>query len=101
MKLTRWEETLFNVLVNPIKKTDERKIESKLNYYYQILDTQDLVACRIGDVESNFAQEVSYTHFSYLITSSLKAHFPPTGGNDFISTHWHITVYFNPLFRHV
>ena len=56
MKVTRWEEKLFNVLVDPIKECiDERKIESKLNYYYQRLDTQDLlVAGRIGDVESNY-----------------------------------------------
>ena len=40
----------------PIKESiDERKIESKLNYYYQRLDTQDpVVAGRIGDVESNY-----------------------------------------------
>ena len=56
MKVTRWEEKLFNVLVDPIKESiDERKIESRLNYYYQRLDTQDLVvAGRIGDVESNY-----------------------------------------------
>ena len=56
MKVTRWEEKIFNVLVNPIKETtDERKIEIKLNYYYQSLDTQDLVvAGRISDVESNY-----------------------------------------------
>ena len=56
MKVTRWEEKLFNVLVDPIKESiDERKIESKLNYYYQRLDTQDLVvAGRIGDVENNY-----------------------------------------------
>jgi hypothetical protein len=56
MKVTRWEEKLFNVLVDPIKESiDERKIESRLNYYYQRLDTQDLVvAGRIGDVKNNF-----------------------------------------------
>jgi hypothetical protein len=56
MKVTRWEEKLFNVLVDPIKESiDERKIESRLNYFYQRLDTQDLVvAGRIGDVESNY-----------------------------------------------
>ena len=57
MKVTRWEEKLFNVLVDPIKEAiDERKVESKLNYYYhQRLDTQELVvAGRIGDVESNY-----------------------------------------------
>jgi len=56
MKVTRWEEKLFNVLVDPIKEAvDERKVESKLNYYYQRLDTQDLVvAGSIGDVESNY-----------------------------------------------
>ena len=56
MKVTRWEEKLFNVLVDPIKETiAERKIESKLNYYYQRLDTQDLVvAGGIGDVEINY-----------------------------------------------
>ena len=56
MKVTRQEEKLFNVLVDPIKETiDERKIERKLNYYYQRLDTQDLVvAGRIGDVKSNY-----------------------------------------------
>ena len=44
MNVTRWEENLFNMLVDPIKETiHERKIESKLNYYYQRLDTQDLV----------------------------------------------------------
>ena len=54
MKVTRWEENLFNALLDPIKETiDERKIESKLNYYYQRLDTQ-VVAGRIGDVESNY-----------------------------------------------
>ena len=41
MKVTRWEEKLFNVLVDPIKEAiDERKVESNLNYYYQRLDTQ-------------------------------------------------------------
>jgi len=42
--------------MDPIKETiDERKLESKLNYYYQRLDAQDLVvAGRIGDVESNY-----------------------------------------------
>ena len=56
MKVIRWEEKLFNVLVDPIKESVyERKIESKLNYYYQRLDTQDLVVVgRIGDVESNY-----------------------------------------------
>jgi len=56
MKVTQWEEKPYNVLVDPIKETiDERKIESKLNYYYQGLDTQDLVvAGRIGDVENNY-----------------------------------------------
>jgi len=56
MKVTRWEEKLFKVLLFPIKESvDERKIESKLNYYYQRLDTQDLVvAGRIGDVECNY-----------------------------------------------
>ena len=56
MKVTRWDEKLLNVLVDPIEETiDESKIESKLNYYYQRLDTQDLVvAGRIGDVESNY-----------------------------------------------
>jgi len=45
MKVTRWEKKLLNVLFDPIKETiDERKIESKLNYYYQSLDTQDLVS---------------------------------------------------------
>ena len=55
MKVTCWEVKLINVLVDPIKETiDESKIESKLNYYYQRLDTQDLVvASQIGDVESN------------------------------------------------
>ena len=55
MKVTRWEEQLFNVLVDPIKESiDERKIERRLNYYYQRLDTQDLVvAGRIGDIENN------------------------------------------------
>ena len=55
MKVTRWEEKLFIVL-DPIKEAiDERKVESKMNYYYQRLDTQDLVvAGRIGDVESNY-----------------------------------------------
>ena len=44
MKVPCWVEKLFNVLVDPIKETiDERKIESMLNYYYQRLDTQDLV----------------------------------------------------------
>ena len=44
------------MLVDPIKeKTDERKIESKLNYYYyyQRLDAQNLLG-RIGDVDSNY-----------------------------------------------
>jgi len=56
MKVTRWEEKRLNVLVEPIKETtDERKIESKLNYYYQRLDTHNLVvAGRIGDVESYY-----------------------------------------------
>jgi len=44
MKVTRREEKLFHVLVDPIKESiDERKMEGQLNYYYQRLDTQDLV----------------------------------------------------------
>ena len=56
MKVTRWDEKLFNVLVDIIEETiDEKKIESKLNYYLQRLDTQDLVvAGEIGDVENNY-----------------------------------------------
>jgi len=56
MKVTQWEKKPYNVLVDPIKETiDEKKIESKLNYYYQGLDTQDLVvAGGIGDVENNY-----------------------------------------------
>jgi len=56
MNVTRWEEKLFNVLIDPIKETiDERNIESTLNYYYQRLDTQDIVVSGgIGDVENNY-----------------------------------------------
>ena len=45
MKVARWEKKLFNVLVDSLllKKQLTRKIKSKLNYYYQRLDTQDLV----------------------------------------------------------
>ena len=50
------KEKLFNALVDPIKEcVDEIKIESKLNYFYQRLDTQDLVVVgRIGDVKNNY-----------------------------------------------
>ena len=55
MKVTQQEEKLFNVLVDRIKETIERKIEIKLNYYYQKLDARDLVvAGGIGDVENNY-----------------------------------------------
>jgi len=56
MIVTSWEENQFNALVDPIIKEsiDERKIESKFNYYYQRLDTQDLVvAGQIGGLEDN------------------------------------------------
>ena len=45
MKVARWGKKLFNVLVDSLllKKQLTRKIKSKLNYYYQRLDTQDLV----------------------------------------------------------
>ena len=63
MKVICWEEKLLNVLVDPIKETiDERKIESKLNYYYQRLDSQDLFfAGIIGDVENNYQLLGSFT----------------------------------------
>ena len=50
------EEKLFNALFDPIKEcVDERKMESKLNYFHQRLDTQDpVVVGRIGDVENNY-----------------------------------------------
>jgi hypothetical protein len=56
MKVTRWEEKLFNVLVDEKKDAvDERKIERYLNYYYQRMDIQDLlVAGRVADIESNY-----------------------------------------------
>ena len=56
MKVSRWEEKFFNVLFDPIKEcVEERKIESKLNYFYRRLVTQDLVVAeRIGDVEDNY-----------------------------------------------
>jgi hypothetical protein len=56
MKVTRWEEKLFNVLIDqPDKVTDERKVEAKLNYFYQRLDTQDLTAAGvIGDIDDNY-----------------------------------------------
>ena len=50
------KEIFFNVLVDLIKESiDESKIECKLNYFYQRLDTQDfVVAGRVGDVEDNY-----------------------------------------------
>ena len=57
MKVTRWGKNLFDMLVHPIKESiDESKKEAKLNYYFQRLDTQDLVvARRIGYVEESIS----------------------------------------------
>ena len=44
VKIQRWEEKLFNALVDPNSVVNERFIEAQLIYYYQRMDTQDLVA---------------------------------------------------------
>ena len=44
MKIQRWEETLFCELVDQKDSvTDERLIEAQLVYYYQRMDSQDLI----------------------------------------------------------
>jgi hypothetical protein len=43
-KVTRWEEKLFNALKDPNESSgNEREIEGHMNYYYQRMDTQDLI----------------------------------------------------------
>jgi len=48
VKIQRWEEKLFNALVDPKESVvNERFIEAQLIFYYQRMDTQDLVAGHI------------------------------------------------------
>ena len=53
VKIQRWEEKLCNALVDPKESTiNERFIEAQLIFYYQRMDTQDLVAAvTISDIE--------------------------------------------------
>ena len=56
VKIQRWEEKLFNALVDPKESTiNERLIEAQLLFYYQRMDTQDLVAAgTISDIEDGY-----------------------------------------------
>jgi hypothetical protein len=56
IKVTRWEEKLFNALVGENEKIcNEREIGKQLNYFYQRMDTQDLItAGSISDISDNY-----------------------------------------------
>jgi len=56
VKIQRWEEKLFNALVDPIESAiNECFIEAQLIFYYQRMDTQDLVAAgTISDIEDGY-----------------------------------------------
>ena len=56
MKIQRWEEKLFSALVDQKdSSTNERFIEAQLVYYYQRMDTQDLItAGGISDIEDGY-----------------------------------------------
>ena len=56
MKIQRWEEKLFGAAVDQKDKvTNERFIEAQLVYYYQRMDTQDLItAGGISDIEDGY-----------------------------------------------
>ena len=56
MKIQRWEEKLFSALVDQKDSvTNERFIETRLVYYYQRMDTQDLItAGGISDIEDGY-----------------------------------------------
>jgi len=56
VKIQRWEEKLFNALVDPKESTiNERLIEVQLLFNYQRMDTQYLVAAgTISDIEDGY-----------------------------------------------
>ena len=55
-KVQRWEEKLFSALVDEKGiGVDERIMETKMAYYYQNMDTEDLVmAGSISDIENGY-----------------------------------------------
>ena len=55
-KVTRWEEKLFNALKDPNESSgNEREIEDHMNYYYQRMDTQDLItAGTVSDIADGY-----------------------------------------------
>ena len=55
-KVTRWEEKLFNALKDPNESSgNEREIEGHMNYYYQRMDTQDLItAGTVSDIAEGY-----------------------------------------------
>ena len=55
-KVQRWEEKLFSALVDEKGiGVDERIMETKMAYYYQNVDTEDLItAGSISDIENGY-----------------------------------------------
>ena len=55
-KVQRWEEKLFSALVDEKGiGVDERIMETKMAYYYQNMDTEDLVmAGSISDIDNGY-----------------------------------------------
>ena len=55
-KVQRWEEKLFSALVDEKGiGVDERVMELKMAYYYQNMDTEDLItAGSISDIENGY-----------------------------------------------
>ena len=55
-KVQRWEEKLFSALVDEkVSGVDERFMETKMAFYYQNMDTEDLVmAGSISDIENGY-----------------------------------------------
>ena len=54
--MQRWEEKLFSALVDEkVSGVDERFMETKMAFYYQNMDTEDLVmAGSISDIENGY-----------------------------------------------
>ena len=84
VKIQRWDKKLFYVLVDPIENVvNERFVESKLVFYDQRMDTQDLVVadltlkmgiccCQIWDYVRSFSFTVRKGKISINFCSRMK-----------------------------
>ena len=78
MKIQSWDEKLFRALVDQKDTvTKERFIEAQLVYYYQRMDTQDLItAGGIPDIEENMVvfccQIWDFVHYFLCIVQKVR-----------------------------